>query len=198
MAKRVEILKREEVFRKAIFRLQEVRLRHELYAGGMSDEIVRLSLERGDSVSAVVHDTVDDLVVFTEQFRYPTFEKGPGWILELPAGMLDAGDATPTASIEREILEETGYAASGGEHVATFYVSPGGTSERIHLYYFAVQPADRRTEGGGKHSEGEDIRTVTLPVSEALARAADGRIEDAKTLIGLQWLALRLAGGGMR
>jgi ADP-ribose pyrophosphatase len=194
MKKRVDIVSETEIFKKLIFRVVEGRFRFQRYDGNMSDEIVRLNLDRGDSVAAVLHDTTDDTIVLTEQYRYPTHGKGPGWMLELPAGVLDA-DEKPEQSVRREIVEEVGYEVSSMEPICTFYVSPGGTSERILLFYARVTPSARISAGGGVVSEGEDIRTVHIPVAEALARVRDGDIVDAKTIIGLQWLELESRSG---
>jgi ADP-ribose pyrophosphatase len=189
MKKRIEVISEKEVFRKFIFRIREVCFRFERYDGSMSDETTRLNLDRGDSVAAIVHDTSNDTVVLTEQLRYPTCAKGPGWMMELPAGVLDESEE-PAQALRREIIEEVGYSISSIEPISTFYVSPGGTSERILLFYVRVTPSNRVSSGGGLESEGEDIRTVSLPVAEALQRVRDGEIVDAKTIIGLQWLEL--------
>ena len=69
-------------------------------------------------------------------------------------------------------------------------MSPGSITERLHFYAAAYSPASRTAEGGGVADEGEDIETVELPFDEALARIADGRIADAKTIMLLQWAAL--------
>lgn len=197
MSRKVQILETREVFHQAIFRVREARLRHERFDGSMSPEITRLSFERGDSVAALVHDPLADSIVLAEQFRYPTLESGSGWILEIPAGVLEASE-TPAESLERELAEELRCTASEIQPIGCFYPSPGGSSERIHLFYVRTDGAPRDGAVGGAESENEDIRSVVLPVEDALARAADGRIEDAKTLIALQWLALRraTAGGG--
>lgn len=193
MKKRIQLISTKEVFRRSLFRVEEARFRFERYDGSMSDEVLRLDLDRGDSVAALVHDSGDDTVVLTEQFRYPTYQKGPGWVIELPAGVLQAGE-DPEQAIRREIVEEVGYAVPRLEPIAKFYASPGGTSERILLFYARVTRSDRVTSGGGLESEGEDIRTVKLPMSDAMRALGDGTIVDAKTIIALQWLALR--GGG--
>ena len=103
--------------------------------------------------------------------------------------MVDEGESA-TDTMAREICEEIGYAITSLHNIATFYVSPGGTSERIHLFYTKVDGTDRVSVGGGLTREGEDIRVVRVPVTEALADLASGRIVDAKTIIALQWFAL--------
>ena len=189
MAKRVEIIKKEIAFQKYIFTVEEVHLRHELINGQMSDELIRLNLNRGDSVAALIHNPENDTILFTEQFRYATHEKGPGWLLEVPAGMLEK-DEDPRAAMQRELIEEIGYSVESLQHISTFYLSPGGTSERIHLFYARVNPKDKTSHGGGLEKEGEDIRTVILSFEEARQKIVTGEIVDAKTIIGLQWLQL--------
>ena len=73
---------------KGFFQIEEAHLKYERFDGSMSNELVRLNLRRGDAVAAVVHNRLNDTLIFTEQFRYPTYAKGYGWILELPAGVV--------------------------------------------------------------------------------------------------------------
>jgi nudix-type nucleoside diphosphatase (YffH/AdpP family) len=138
----------------------------------------------------VVFDRDAERLLLTEQFRFPTLEKGPGWLIEIIAGMIDPGEQ-PEDSIRREIEEELGYRADRIEHVATFYVSPGGSSERIWVYYTEVGDAGRVSAGGGLPGEHEDIRVVSMSPEEARAALKDGKIADAKTIIGLQWFLAR-------
>lgn len=186
----VQIIESQEAFHEFVYRILRVRLRHERFDGTMSEEIVRLNLERGDSVAALLHDQASDSVVLAEQFRYPTYENGHGWLLELPAGIVESGEE-PSSSARREIEEEVGYTAESLTFITAVYMSPGGSSERIHIYYAPVTLADRSSSGGGVASEGEDIRMVTLSATEAFEMVAAGDIIDAKTVIALQWLQLR-------
>jgi nudix-type nucleoside diphosphatase (YffH/AdpP family) len=169
------------------FKVDELRVVFERYDGTMTPELRRLVFERGDSVAAVVRNRDTGGLLFTEQFRAPTLDKGPGWLLEVMAGMIDADEA-PERTLARELAEELGFALLRHERIGTFYLSPGGSSERIWLYYAEVG-ADRRVgAGGGVAREHEDIRIVELSDAEARAALDGGRIEDAKSIIGLQWL----------
>jgi nudix-type nucleoside diphosphatase (YffH/AdpP family) len=195
MPDKIEILNRKYVLDRGFFRVEEAQLRHEKYDGTMSDPLTRLVFERGDSVAAVVHDSEHDTLIFTEQFRYPTVAKDTGWLLEIPAGSMDKQE-TPEDCLRREIEEEIGYTIGATKFISTFYVSPGGTSERIHLFYVGVTSKERTGEGGGVAGEGENIHIVTLPVNDVLQQVAAGKIHDAKTLVGLLWFQLNRANLG--
>ena len=134
----------------------------------------------------------DDAIILVRQFRYPTFEKGPGWIVELPAGMVEGGE-DPEHSIRRELIEEVGYEPSHLEFVGDFYVSPGGSSERLFLYYVEVSEATRVASGGGLSDEGEDIEIVEVALENLVNQLRRGELKDAKTIIGAQWLMVRSA-----
>ncbi len=100
-------------------------------------------------------------------------------LVELPAGTLDR-DEEPAEAARRELIEETGYRARSIRPLAQFYLSPGILSERMHLYV-----ATGLTEGNPALEPGEQIETLLVTRAEALEMARDGRIRDAKTLVGL-------------
>ena len=183
---KVNVYEKKRVF-DAFFKIDEAKLQYERFDGSMTPVLTRLCFERGDSVAAVLFNTEENHVVLVEQFRYPAFEKGPGWITELVAGMI-AGDESPEETMRQELLEETGYRAGNLEHIGTFYLSPGGSSERIVLFYAEVTNADRIGRGGGLPAEGEDIRLVHLSLKEVEQKLSARQIVDAKTIIGLMWL----------
>lgn len=194
LAKRINIIQRENVFQRFIFRIEEVKVEYERYDGSMSGEVTRLIFERGDSIAVLLHDAEKDHVLLCEQFRAPTMTKDSGWLVELPAGVVEASEE-PMDCARRETIEETGYAPRILRPIARFYLSPGGSSERIHLFYAEVSLSDQLGAGGGVVEEGEDIRIIQVPVSQAFAQAAAGEIIDAKTLIAIQWLELQRGPG---
>ena len=73
-------------------------------------------------------------------------------------------------------------------HISTFYVSPGGSSERILLYFAEVNSTDKVAAGGGLPDEEEDIQILEWSLPEVKSVMTSGKIADAKTLIGLMWL----------
>lgn len=176
-----------------LFKIDEAQVSHSRLNGpGMIENTPRLVFERGDSAAAIVHDVERDVIVLTEQFRYPTYEKSPGWMVELVAGSIEPGE-TAEACIRRETLEELGYRAGAAELISRFYVSPGGTSERILLYYLPVTAADLvNPNANGVASQQEDVLRVEMPTAEFIARCVSGEMQDAKTLIGGLWLKAKL------
>jgi nudix-type nucleoside diphosphatase (YffH/AdpP family) len=184
--KKVVIESKRRIF-DDFFKIEEAFARYEKFNGQMSPLVRRLNFERGDSVAAVIFNHDTRRVILSNQFRYPTYAKGPGWIFEVVAGMIDQGEK-PTQAMRREILEEIGYRVSRLIHIATFYVSPGGTSERIILYYAEVGCKSKVVKGGGLASEGEDIQRLEFPLAKIWRMVDTGKIVDAKTLIGLLWL----------
>lgn len=187
MTKKVELLSTQDIFTSPALQIEEAKLRHEKTDGSMSEVLTRLVMDRGDSVAVLLHDVEADRVLLAEQFRYSTYKKGPGWLLEIPAGVLDEGE-DPETCARREAMEETGYRVGALERIASVYPSPGGCSERIDIFYAAVNPEDRQGQGGGLAQEGEDIQARWFAVSEALGMLDRRELQDAKTCIALLWL----------
>ncbi|HVK44058.1 MAG TPA: GDP-mannose pyrophosphatase, partial [Micropruina sp.] len=71
------------------------------------------------------------------------------------------------------------------------YMSPGSVTERLHFYAAPYSAASRTGAGGGVADEGEDIEVLEVPFAQALSMVEDGRIADGKTIMLLQWAALR-------
>ncbi len=187
--RRVLVHERRRVF-DDFFKIEEAYVSHELFDATMGPRVRRLVFERGDAVSAVIFNRDSERVLLVEQFRFPTYDKGPGWTIELVAGIVDEGEP-PEDAIRREIHEEAGYEVERLEKISTFYLTPGGSSERVHLYYAEVSASGLTGEGGGRDEEHEDIKPHWLSLSEVADQLVSGGIPDAKTIIGLQWLLAR-------
>ncbi|WP_439883393.1 NUDIX domain-containing protein [Pontibacter sp. MBLB2868] len=140
----------------------------------------REQFDRGDAVAALVYDTKQEEYILAKQFRVGSESE----LIEVVAGMVDKGEQ-PEQSIKREIEEETGYRVDNLEHVYTFYSSPGGTTERVMLYYAEV--SDQQSDGGGNDHEHEHIEIIRLSAQEL------GQLQtpDAKTIIAQQWVRLK-------
>jgi nudix-type nucleoside diphosphatase (YffH/AdpP family) len=151
----------------------------------------RETYDRGNGATMLVYDVERRTVLLTRQFRYPVYVNGhpDGLLIEAAAGLLD--DDAPEVAVRREVEEELGVAVGEVQHVFDVFMSPGSVTERLHFYAAPYRPHDRTTAGGGLEEEGEDIEVLELPFDEALAMIDDGRIADAKTIMLLQWAALR-------
>lgn len=174
------------------FKVEEAFLQFELFNGKMSATVRRFSLERGNSVAVLALNLYTEKLILIRQFRYPTYKNGHGWIIETIAGMINPGE-TPEAAARREVQEETGLSITALEHISTFYPSPGGSSELIHLYYSEVSGVSTmNNKSGGIVNEGEDIYSLEISLDDALGKIRSGEILDAKTIIGIYWLENRL------
>ena len=151
MSKTVNITNRREVFRQAFFRVEEVTLQHEQYNGELSDTLTRVTLHRGDSVAAVLHCVDTDELILVEQFRVATYDAGPGWIRELPAGTVSEGE-DPDAAMKRELLEETGYDVEELEPISTVYTESG---RHIGARAFVLRARLRRRSSHGRWRRGQ-------------------------------------------
>jgi ADP-ribose pyrophosphatase len=181
---KIELIEEKAVFRD-FFQIVVGRLRFEKFDGTMSAEVRRLCLERGNAVAVVLYNRKNHSLILIEQFRYPAYralQKQNGWLYELVAGVVEPGE-TPEEVVRREVLEEAGYEVANIEMLTRIFPSPGGTSERIYIYYAEVK--DRVNAGGGLKTEHEDIRVMELPVTRVYEMVKQGLIEDAKTLVGL-------------
>lgn len=183
-----EILEEKTVY-DGHYKIKEARIVRDNFAGGRV-EVTRECFERGNSVAAVLFEKDSASLLFVRQFRYATIDAGSGWITELAAGSLDRADEDPEDCILREIREEIGYDVKAAEKIGEFYTSPGGSSERVHLFFAETASTDRTASGGGLASENEDIETVRISLDRAKAMLDGGEFRDAKTLIGLQWFFL--------
>lgn len=125
--------------------------------------------------AAVVALDGDGNVYLERQFRYP-YRKV---VTEIPAGKLEPGE-DPFVAIQRELKEEIG--AEAGKWDALGYIMPsvGYTDEMLYLFLA------RELRFGSTHfDEDEELESFKLPFEEALAQAADGRINDGKTVAAL-------------
>jgi ADP-ribose pyrophosphatase len=167
--------------------IDEALVSHSRY-DGTSQEVVRLSLERGDSVAIALVDRRRRVILLTEQFRFPTLENGPGWLREIPAGDIRRDESAVDAA-KRETFEETGYMPTMLEPITTVYASPGGSSERIVLFFAAADGLPRNVAGSlAARDSGEDIALIEQPLDSFLDDCRAGTVLDAKTLIAGLWL----------
>lgn len=185
------LINNQQIVFNDFFKLEDALVSFEKFNGEMSEPARRLSLERGDSVAVLVFNQTTQKLILINQFRYPTYKNGDGWIIETIAGMIDKEESAEAAA-KREVEEEVGLNINSMEFISTFYLSPGGSSERIHLYFSEVSGEDANYKGfGGMITEGEDIKVEEMSLNEALHGIKSGKIVDAKTILGIYWLKNR-------
>ena len=147
--------------------------------------------DRGHAAALLPYNPSTRAVVLVRQFRLPAYLSGhDGLMVEAAAGMLD--DETPERRIRAEAEAETGYRLQHVRKVFEAFMSPGAVTEKLHFFVAQYDPSMRVSSGGGIADEGEDIEVLELPIDQALAMIADGRIADAKTIMLLQYAALNI------
>jgi ADP-ribose pyrophosphatase len=188
MTRTIELLHAETAF-DGFFRLERIKLRHSLHAGGMSEPIIRERLRSTDVAAVLPYDPVLDEVVMIEQFRVGALERGPAaWLLEIVAGRIEGGEAVEAVA-SRECREETGCTVARLIPIGRFFTSPHRSNETTFLYCGVVDATTAEAHAG-LSTEGEDIRVLRLPAARAFALLDAGRIDSAWPLVALQWLAL--------
>ena len=180
----------EEVGYQGFFRLLRLRLQHKLFAGGWSKEITRELFDRGHAAAVLPYDPIRDEVILIEQFRVgAVYSEASPWLLEVVAGIVEEGESEEEV-VRREAQEEAGLTLNSLTRIMSYFPSPGGCGERITLFVGEVDASEAATYAG-LASESEDIRVHRLPREQAMQWLAEGKIDNASSIIALQWLALQ-------
>ena len=183
------VIERVEPLYQGFFKMVRYEFRHKLFAGGWSALVRREIFERGHAVAVLPYDPVRQEFVLVEQVRIgalPTAQSP--WLIEVIAGIIDEGE-TEHDVVLREAYEEAGIHLSGVHKALSYLSSPGGTTERLHIF---MAKTDASVAGGihGLATESEDIRVRTVPELQARKWLSDGVIDNAAALIALQWFFL--------
>ncbi|HAZ76587.1 MULTISPECIES: ADP-ribose diphosphatase [Enterobacteriaceae] len=184
----VEIIARETLYN-GFFSLKRWRFRHRLFNGEMSGVVTREIFERGHAAVLLPYDLARDEVVLIEQIRIPAYDTSETpWLLELVAGMIEEGESVEDVA-RREAVEEAGLQVGRVKEFMSYLASPGGTSERLSLMVGEVDA----TQAKGIHGlvdENEDIRVHVVSREQAYQWVEEGKIDNAASVIALQWLQL--------
>ncbi|OAD44984.1 NUDIX domain-containing protein [Polaribacter atrinae] len=143
--------------------------------------------ERGHGAGILLYNTTKKTVVLIKQFRLPTFlhDNKDGFIIEIPAGLLDADN--PEQCIIRETEEEVGIRLKSVKKIYEGYSSPGVLTEKMHFFIGEYTDDMKVSEGGGLESETEDIEILEIPFTEAVRMLNEGEIVDTRTIVLLQY-----------
>lgn len=157
-----------------------INLRVDTVAAADGRTSTREVVEHPGAVLLLALDSEDNIFL-VRQYRHPVGRS----LLELPAGTLEEGEE-PEACAQRELREETGFRSGRLEPLGGMFMTPGYCNEYIHLF-LATDLEESPLDTGDE----EDIRTLRLPLAEALRLVESGEIEDAKTIAALLLLARR-------
>lgn len=186
--KDVQILSKETLY-KGFFKMVKYAFKHKLFDGGWSNVVEREIFERGHAIAVLPYDPVLDEFVMIEQVRIGALPTSSSpWLLEVVAGIIDEGE-TPEDVCCREAKEEAGLDIQKLHKSLSYLSSPGGTTERLHIYIGLVDASDAKGVHGLEY-ESEDILVHRVPTSVAFEWINQGKIENAATLIALQWFAM--------
>jgi len=161
-------------------------LDHPKFEGGQTGSFQRELFERGESAAILLYDPERDSLLFVEQFRVGALEDYVSpWLIECVAGMVGDNES-PDAVIQRETLEEAGCQVLELEKIMSYWVSPGGSSEKMHLFCGRIDSSGLGGVHGLDH-ENEDIRVLVVSSEDAIEMMNTGRINNSVTLMALLW-----------
>lgn len=181
----VEILSKSPLYN-GFFKMVRYELKHKLYAGEWSKPFVREMFERGHAIAVLPYDPDTEEFVLIEQFRLGAMATSDSpWLLEVIAGIIDEGE-TQEAVCHREAKEEAGISMSNLTKATSYLSSPGGTTERLHIFVAKTNSSDASGVHGLEY-ESEDILVHRVSEKQAFEWLQNGRIDNAATIIALQW-----------
>lgn len=182
-------LKRQDITHAGYFLAKTLHLRHPLFSGGMSAEVAREVFIAGDAAIVLPYDPRRDRLLLVEQFRMGPFARGDElpWVLEPVAGRID-GEETAADAALREAREEAHVSLVSLEKIASYYPTPGYSSEYFHSYLGLADLSDDLIGIGGLDSEHEDIRIHLISFAEAMDLVVSGEINIGPLILSLLWL----------
>lgn len=146
--------------------------------------------DRGDGAAILLYNPTKKTVILTKQFRMPSYLNGntSGMMIEVCAGLLDADN--PEACIIKEVEEETGFKITNPKKVFELFSTPGAVTEKIHYFVAEYRDDMKISDGGGLEVEHEEIEVLEINFETVLSMVSNGEINDAKTVILLQYAKL--------
>jgi ADP-ribose pyrophosphatase len=185
-------MKQTSVEHEGFVKIEKDIFQFERFNGEMSQEVTRYRYGRGDAVAVLIYDDSRRRVLLVRQFRNAVHARtGDGWLTECVAGMMMPGETREQVAF-REVTEETGMRLCQAELLSSYFFSPGGCSDQVHLFLGTVENPEQPVSIHGLLEEGEETCAEWLPLETALKMVEERKISDAKTLIGLMLLERRL------
>ncbi|MBD0349664.1 MAG: NUDIX domain-containing protein [Flavisolibacter sp.] len=143
--------------------------------------------EHGNAIAVLLFNKERKTVILTRQFRLASYLNGnkSGYLIEACAGLLD-GDR-PEEVVKKEVKEEIGYEIKKVQKVFEAYMSPGAFTEKIYFFVAEYTAENKISEGGGLKEEQEEIEVMEMELEKAYALIESGEVQDAKTILLLQY-----------
>lgn len=143
-------------------------------------------LDRGDGATILLYNKSKKTVILTRQFRIPTYlNRHSGMMIETCAGSIE--DESALENVLKETEEETGYRINDAKKVFEAYMSPGAVTEILHFFVAEYDDSQRVSNGGGNPHETEHIEVLEISFTKAIEMMGQGEINDAKTIMLLQY-----------
>ena len=174
---------------KAHYKLDKVDFEYQTKSGDWQTQS-RECYDRGDGAAILLYNPTKKTVILTKQFRMPSYLNGnvTGMMIEVCAGLLD--EDNPESCIIKEVEEETGFKISNPKKVFELYSTPGAVTEKIHYFVAEYNDEMKISTGGGLEEEHEEIEVLEINFDTALKMIIKGEINDAKTVVLLQFAKL--------
>jgi len=163
-----EIISTETIYEGRIFNLQLAEIQE-------NDSTYKREIVRHHGSAVIVPVFADNTIALVRQYRHAAQKH----LLEIPAGTLEENEA-PETGARREVEEEIGVVAGKIEKLTEFYVSPGFLTEKMHVFL-----ATDLRESKQNLDEDEFLSIEKYSFEKAFEMIRSGKIEDAKTMVGI-------------
>ena len=173
--------------------IERFEMQHRLFNGEWTPLYTRELMIKSRVAAALPYDPKHNQVVLIEQFRVGALGQNiTPWLIEVVAGIMDQTHAeTPEELIKREMFEEAGLDIEELLPIYDYLVTPGCSTEKVKLFCAKVD-STKAPKFCGLKSEYEDVKVHVLSTQEAFAAVRSGQINNATTIVALQWLELNL------
>lgn len=158
---------------------------------GIWQKQMREVYDCGDGAAILLYNLEKQSIILIKQLRIPAVLNGhDDLLIEIPAGLLEGANAKERMIMEVE--EETGFIINDAKFICNAFVSPGAIMQKMHLFVAQYSDEDKKSIGGGRFEEGEEIEVLEMKFEEAFNMIASGQVQDAKAIILLLWAKINL------
>ncbi|HOX95841.1 MAG TPA: NUDIX hydrolase [Candidatus Woesebacteria bacterium] len=197
---KVKIISSRIAYCGRVMKMLEVTETHTKFDREESRPFTWSMFHRKGGSAVLIHDVIKNEVLLVEQIRPAILiesvdEENVNFALDKNGHMIEIvaggfGKDTPEVCAIREVFEETGIKIKPDnlQNIMNFYLSPGGSTEIICLYYAPITSKKTKGKGGGLSKENEDIKCHWVSLYDASLMLSNNEIKDAKTIIAIQWL----------